>query len=54
MRNIIILVLGVVALLLSKHAPAAMLKPSVTVEAETVLIGDLFDDVGPAAIGPDR
>ena len=49
MRNIIILVLGVVALLLSKHAPAAMLKPNVTVEAEIVRVGDLFDDVGPAA-----
>jgi flagellar basal body P-ring formation protein FlgA len=49
MRNIIILVFGVVALLLSKQVPAAMLKPAVTVEAETVRIGDLFDDVGPAA-----
>jgi flagellar basal body P-ring formation protein FlgA len=49
MRNILILVFGVVALLLSKQVPAAMLKPTVTVEAETVRIGDLFDDVGPAA-----
>jgi flagella basal body P-ring formation protein FlgA len=48
MRNLLILAVGVVALVLARQAPAAMLKPAATVDAEMVRVADIFDDVGPA------
>jgi len=48
MRNLLLLA-SVLALLYARPVPAAMLRPAVTIDADMVRIGDLFDDVGPAA-----
>lgn len=49
MRNLLLLAASVLALLYARPVPAAMLKPAVTIDADMLRIGDLFDDVGPAA-----
>lgn len=47
MRNLLVLIVGVVALVFARQAPAAMLKPAATVDSEIVRVADIFDDVGP-------
>ena len=48
MRNLLVLAVGVLALVLARQAPAAMLKPSATIDADMVRVADIFEDVGPS------